>query len=122
MSPDDFADAVSGTGIDGERDLPTAYPGAPEKKAAAKKWRVKYAKFSLDEKGNEALEAIMDGCVRGENQLLQEKWSNSKDGDVFVTVKYMVPADAAAGGGFKPEDIRGTRRQRKALLAQDEKP
>ena len=73
-------------------------------------FKVKYGKWPIDEEGNEELEAIMDDCAVGKKILCWERMTTTKDGDTFITLKYIDPI-------LKQQvEIPGQRRQRKARV------
>lgn len=93
-------------------DLAPSYPGA-KNSATAKNinnfdYGVKYGQFFITPEGNKELELIMESCIKGEKILCWEKFSSTKEGRTFITVKYMVP--------IARSPILGKRRQRKASL------
>jgi len=95
-----------------DAELAGSYPGASHSKnrlgANAVNYRVKYGRFAIDEDGNPDLEEIMEDITRGDKKLCWERVTDTKDGDTFITIKYMIVE--------KKTDILGNRRIRKAEL------
>lgn len=117
---DDFASSVTNT-FPADRGLSSSYPGSQQSGGllAVKKWQAKYARFILDETGNEALETIMTDIVNGKYLAGDEKWATDQEGNSIVTLKYFIPVDVPTPTAV--EAIPGRRRQRKALKTQEEK-
>lgn len=99
--------------LKGEKDLAPKYPTSNTKAGGMPKYTARYAKFTIEEDGCKALEAIMDDCLLGKKLLAEEKWHFTKEGDAVVIIKYLVPASDATEP--EQEQIAGRRRQRKAL-------
>ena len=93
-------------------DLAPSYPGASQSHPPVNPkqyvYKVKYGRYAIDEAGNPELEAIMEDIARGQKLLSWERITDTKDGDTYVTVKYIIPV--------KKEVVQGERRVRKAEL------
>lgn len=93
-----------------EAEMASSYPGAPQNKGGIVtqkyEYKVKYGKFFIQEGGNPELEAIMEDIALGKKLLSWERVTDTKDGETFVTIKYIIPV---------AKHPKGQRRIRKAL-------
>lgn len=100
-----------------DRDLAPTYPGGMSSGAPdimdPKKYRyeVRYGKFVLDEEGNPELEEIMNDVVVNKKILCWERIITTKDGDTFITLKYIVPIEKGDA-----HNVQGRRRRHKASV------
>lgn len=107
MDEEQFVDLFKGASpTAGSRETDFSFLGGRSKAPGAGTidFEVKYGVFMIGPRGNGDLQKIMSDCANGKKLLGWEKTFTTKEGDILVAIKYLVPTERKSAPEDPPEE------------------